>query len=65
MEQESTDHIMETQVKGTLQQNIQLYRVDQSRAAPAPRQVAHPGPNSTKISSSELGELSAMERIYS
>jgi hypothetical protein len=27
MEQESTDHIVDTQVKGTHQQRIQLYRV--------------------------------------
>jgi hypothetical protein len=31
MEQESTDQIMDTQVKGTRQQGIQLYRVVKAR----------------------------------
>jgi hypothetical protein len=55
MEQASTDQIVDTQVKGTHQQRIQLYQVFKERVALAPRQVAHPEPNSTKISSPDGG----------
>jgi hypothetical protein len=60
----SSDHIVDKQVKGTRQQRIQLYRVVKAREAPAPRQVAHAGPNSTEISSL-MGELNTMETIAS
>ena len=55
IQQESNDHIVDTHIKGTRQQRIQLYRVVKAGQAPAPRQVAHPGPNSAEISSSDGG----------
>jgi hypothetical protein len=55
IQQPYNDHIVDTQIKGTQQQRIHLYRVRQIRAAPTTRQVAHPEPNSTEIYSSDGG----------
>jgi hypothetical protein len=53
MQHESNDHIVNTQIKGTRQQRILLYRVVKVGVTPAPMQVAHTGPISTNISSSD------------
>jgi hypothetical protein len=55
MEQESTDQIMETLGQGNLLAEDPSLSGCQSRVAPAPRKVAHPRPNSTKISSFDGG----------
>jgi hypothetical protein len=55
MEHASTDQIVDTQVKGTRQQRIQLYQVVKAGQLLAPRQVAHPRPNSVEISSPDGG----------
>jgi hypothetical protein len=57
MEQAAIDRIMDTQIKHTRQQNIQLYRVSsfQSKPTPSPRQVAHQGPSLAEVSSSHGG----------
>jgi hypothetical protein len=62
MEEASTDQIVDTQVKGTRQQWIQLYWVVnptllgcQGKATPTSRKVAHTGPNPIEISSHDGG----------
>jgi hypothetical protein len=64
IQQESNDHIVDTQIKSTSTTKDPSLSSHQSRAAPAPRQVAHPGPNSTEISSSD-GGINAIETISS
>jgi hypothetical protein len=64
MEHESTDHIMDTQVKGTHQQRIQLYRVVKAG------QLLHQGKWLTRGQIQQkfphlMGELNAMETISS
>jgi hypothetical protein len=64
MEQESTDHIMDTQVKGTHQQRIQLYQVVKAG------QLLHQGKWLTRGQIQQkfphlMGELNAMETISS
>jgi hypothetical protein len=64
MEQESTDQIMDTQVKGTRQQRIQLYRVVKAG------QLLHQGKWLTRGQIQQkfphlMGELNAMETIAS
>jgi hypothetical protein len=54
IQQTSSDQIVEKHIKGTPAKDPSLSSC-QSRATPAPRQVAHPGPNSTEISSSDGG----------
>ena len=49
MEQATTDQIMDTQIKNTLQQKIQLCRVVKAG------QFLHQGPSSTEVSSSDGG----------
>ena len=49
MEQATADRIMETQIKNTRQQKIQLYRVVKAS------QFLHRGPSSTEVSSSHGG----------
>jgi hypothetical protein len=49
MEQATTDRIMDTQIKNTHQQRIQLYRVVKVG------QLLHQGPSSTEVSSSHGG----------
>jgi hypothetical protein len=64
MEQASTDHIVDTQVKGTHQQRIQLYQVIKAG------QLLHQGKWLTQGQiqhkfSHLMGELNAMETIAS
>jgi hypothetical protein len=64
MEQESTDHIMDTQVKGTRQQKLHLYRVVKLG------QLLHQGKWLTQGQIQNkfphlMGELNAMETIAS
>jgi hypothetical protein len=51
----SRDQIVDTHIKGNRQQRIHTLLSRQSRKTPAPRQVAHQGPNSAEISSSDGG----------
>ena len=55
MEQVATDWIMDTQIKYTHQQNIQLYRVVKAGQLLHQGQVGHQGPSSAKASSSHGG----------
>jgi hypothetical protein len=64
MEHESTDHIMDTQVKGTHQQKFHLYRVVKAG------QLLHQGKWLTRGQIQQkfphlMGELNAMETIAS
>jgi hypothetical protein len=64
MEHASTDHIMDTQVKGTRQQKLQLYRVVKVG------QLLHQGKWLTRGQIQQkfphlMGELNAMETIAS
>jgi hypothetical protein len=64
MKQESNDHIVDTHIKGTQQQRIQLYRVVKAG------QLLHQGKWLTRGQIQHkfphlMGELNAMETIYS
>ena len=64
MEQETIDHIMDTQVKGTRQQKIQLYRVVKAGQLLQQGKWLTKGQVQQKFSYL-MGELNRMETISS